>query len=156
MTDLLGNPVVNAVKRRSLSDRHNQHFERFGSMQSPVVTLKSGVRVANFSSPHEFVFTDGSVLPGCDPERARVLMLENVELECFRERWYDITLLFSMSDVVRSSLKELEENTDVDLVLVPFPVMEALKQKKMPIGKCRVCRVADRVTKVIHSDRFCV
>ncbi len=44
---------------------------------------------------------------------------------------------------------------DIDVVLVPFPVMTALKDAGISIGKARVIRVADRVTKMIHIDRFC-
>lgn len=124
-------------------------------VQSPIVTLKSGVRVANFSSPHPFTFDDGTVLPACDPERARALMLNSEEVETRRERWADIELRFVLSFSVWQAISELERRNDVDIVLVPFPVMEAVKADGQAVGKCRVCRVADRVAKTIHADRFC-
>src|SRR3990167_10841593 len=43
------------------------------------VTLRSGITIANFSSPHPFRFTTGEELPGCDAERSHIIMLEAVE-----------------------------------------------------------------------------
>ena len=37
--------------------------------QAPTAILSNGVGVANFSSPHPFNFTDGTVLDRCDSER---------------------------------------------------------------------------------------
>ena len=122
-----------------------------------ITTLSTGLRVGNFSSPHEFKFTDGSVLPACSEERARLLMLEATEylVPSGCGRYADIGLTFSMSGEVAAAL-DAAEQTDVDLVLIPFPVMTAMKQAGRDIGKCRVCRVADRVNKTIYHDKFCV
>lgn len=123
---------------------------------SPVVTLNNGLTVANFSSPHPFTFVDGSVLPACSPERARTLMLGTLEHE---ERGIkgttDIVLEWAMSMAVEVALTELEADPEVDLIVVPLPVMTVLKDFELPIGKARVIRVADRVTKAIHTDRWC-
>jgi len=37
--------------------------------------LKNGLRVGNFSSPHDFLFNDGSILPAVDKETSRILSL---------------------------------------------------------------------------------
>lgn len=134
----------------------NVKFFRSGGLTSPIVTLTTGINVANFSSPHEFTFDDGSILPSCSPEHARALMLESREVEAPQDRWTDVKLHFTLSSAVRFWLDELNNATEVDLVLVPLPVMEALKDAGLPVGKCRVVRVADRVTKKIHHDRFCI
>lgn len=134
----------------------DEFIVRSAGLASPVVKLSTGINVANFSSPHPFTFDDGTVLPACSGEHAKALMLESKELEAANERWTDIKLSFSMSSAVRFWLDELDNAITVDIVLVPFPVMEALKQSGLPVGKCRVVRVADRVTKTIHHDRFCV
>lgn len=127
------------------------------SMKSvPVVTLKNGLRVANFSSPHPFTFDDGTVLPACSTERARSLMLEADELSTSQEKWTDIELSFVMSTTVGLAIDELQDDPDIDIILVPLPVMEALKNDGGGIGKCRVCRMADRITKVVCSDKFCI
>jgi hypothetical protein len=122
---------------------------------SPVVTLQNGIRIANFSSPHPFNFNDGTILPACSPERAKALMLESTEREIPRDRWTDIELEFSMSDSVLTAIKELEKNDAVDIILVPFPVLQALEKAECYTQKCRVVRVADRVTKEIFCDKFC-
>ena len=39
-------------------------------MKRHITTLTNGKKVANFSSPHEFKFTDGSILPAVSDELA--------------------------------------------------------------------------------------
>lgn len=122
-----------------------------------VVVLNSGLRVANFSSPHPFNFATGEVLAACSPERANAMALTQVEVEqpgIAGTR--DIALQFVLSDVVRAALEEVQADDEVDVVLVPFPVLAAVKEAGLPIGKARVCRTADRVTKTVHGDKFCV
>jgi uncharacterized protein (DUF302 family) len=122
----------------------------------PVIELKNGVRVANFSSPHPFTFDSGETLPACSPERAKELMLESVEVAVPGIKGTtDIQLEFKISEAVKAALAELERDEGIDIVLVPFPVMQALKDAGLSIGKARVCRVADRVSKTIFSDKFC-
>jgi hypothetical protein len=74
----------------------------------------------------------------------------------------DIHLAWRMTREVFKALFALDAREDVDVVLVPFPVMTALKSHlresgvdEDAIGKARVIRVADRVSKEIHIDRFC-
>lgn len=122
---------------------------------SKITTLSNGVRVMNFSSPHPFIFTDGSVLPPVDADTARALMLDAVEIEHTNGRWVDVELVFKLNDTVREAV-EAAQASDVDIVLVPLPVLSAVKAAGMPIGKLRVCRVADRVAKTICADRFCI
>jgi hypothetical protein len=43
--------------------------------QMPLITLNSGLTVANFSSGHTFTFDTGEVLAACSPKRARALSL---------------------------------------------------------------------------------
>lgn len=131
----------------------------------PTVTLKNGLRVANFSSPHAFYFDDGSVLPAVSEELCKRLSLDQIEREY--KRYYkdglflytDIVLRFEMNSVVDQALSTLLNNSDVDIVLVPFPVMEAWKNQGNTTilnHKIKVVRVKDRVSKVIYSDRFCI
>lgn len=122
----------------------------------PVITLSNGIRVANFSSPHEFNFLTGEVLEACSPEHAKAMMLNAEEIERPNGRWIDIELSFAMSDAVRAGLEEACR-LDVDIVLVPFPVMQSVKETDCEhlLAKIRVVRVADRATKAIYSDRFC-
>lgn len=127
-------------------------------MNHPRTTLKNGVCVANLSSPHSFTFDDGSILEGCSPEMANALKLEAVEVE---HPWpegqgCDIELSFRMTHPVQEALNALERDLSIDIILVPLPVMSALKNAGKPIGKARVCRLADRIKKVICSNKFCI
>lgn len=128
------------------------------SLGVPIVTLSNGIRVANFSSPHDFKFVDGSVLPACTEQRARKMALESREVE--NENPYapvtDIKLSWAMSDAVFSELARLKDSDEFDVLLVPLPVMTALKEgDELAPGKCRCIRMADRVNKLSHIDRFC-
>ena len=119
--------------------------------------LNNGLKVANFSSPHPFVFEDGTSLGACSPERAKDLMLQAVETEVPNEGgWTDIGLEFRMTEAVASALDEVETDTDVQVLLVPLPVMTAIRSAGRPIGKARVIRVVDRVSKAISCNKFCV
>jgi len=148
----------------------------------PIVTLKSGLRVGNFSSPHSFTFVTGEVLPACSPERAKALMLEALEVATRREHgldvryhggWVDIALTFRMSDVVLDALRAVQpliELGAVDVLIVPLPVKRAMDEWLAERARndealdilvevqhhARTCRVADRVTKTIYGDRFCL
>lgn len=121
-------------------------------------TLVSGIRVANFSSPHPFIFDDGTVLSAVDADTANTLKLESVEIETPHATLVgitDINLSFNMSDVVLSALLAIATDITIDICLVPFPVMNAIKTAGLDVGKFRVCRVADRITKMLFSDKFC-
>jgi hypothetical protein len=123
---------------------------------SNTTTLTNGLKVMNFSSPHPFIFTDGSILPAVDAETARALMLDAVEVETANSGgWTDIELVFKLNNAVQVAVEQAQAS-DADIVLVPLPVLSAVKAAGLPIGKLRVCRVADRVNKTICTDRFCI
>jgi hypothetical protein len=124
---------------------------------TPIITLLNGLRVANMSSPHPFNFTTGEVLPACSADEAQRLKLDSVEIEePGIKGTIDIRLQFKLNEVVTTHLHELNAREDVDIILVPFPVLQAMKDSHWAIGKCRVIRVADRVSKAICCDRFCI
>lgn len=139
----------------------------------PIVVLASGLRVANFSSPHHFTFVTGEVLAACSPERAKALMLESGEVETKRKGWVDIALAFRMSESVLDALRAVQlliELGAVDVLIVPLPVKRAMDEWLAERARndealdilvevqhhARTCRVADRVTKTIYGDRFCL
>jgi hypothetical protein len=137
-------------------------------MTMPTTTFASGLRVANFSSPHSFRFTDGSELAACSVERANLSKLDAVEVEIPNDGWIDIRLDFRLNPGILAMLKEaydLWANGGVDVVITPFPVISAMKASPDLLGfdpndpeahPFRTIRTADRVTKVNHSDRFCI
>jgi len=131
------------------------------------ITLNNGIRICNFSSPHSFRFNTGEELPACDPERSQELMLVQEETEMHNPKgWTDIYMTFKMSYTVKAELVKLSHDPEIDIILVPFPVMEAAKNMtsndlapelaEKIFAKIRVCRTADRVTKTIYSNRFCI
>ena len=144
-------------------------MEKTNVLGIPVVTLSNGLRVANFSSPHPFTFVDGTVLPACPPERAQDMKLEAVEEETVEVipmlprgiSYTNISLEWKMSKAVADELTRLLSRKDIesqfDILLVPLPVMTALKAEgNYGVGKARCVRMADRVTKAAHIDRFCI
>jgi hypothetical protein len=128
-------------------------------MDMPIIKLANGVRVANFGSPHPFNFTTGEILPACSPERVKALTLRVVEKEEPNPNNPDITdieICFELTDEVEGAL-ELAQEREVDVVLVPFPLLAAVKEAGFfpRFPKIRVIRSADRITKAIYPDRFC-
>ena len=125
-------------------------------MSMPMITLTNGLRIANFSSPHPFNFEDGSVLPACDPERVKRGSLDVTEEEfCGIKSTIDIKITFSISESVAEMLEEAQ-SSEADVVLVPFPVLNAMRDEGRNLGKFRVVRIKDRQTKEVHIDRFCI
>lgn len=125
------------------------------------ITLSNGVRVANFSSPHSFNFEDGNILPACDPERVKVGSLEKSEEENPFPGLEDVVTAvipkFLLTQVIRDSLHELHTDAGVDVVLIPFPVLNCLREsgELAHFYKCATISVKDRQTKEIFIDRFC-
>ena len=121
-------------------------------------TLKNGITVANFSSPHPFVFDSGDVLLPVPEYLTKALMLKPIEREVRNAGgWTDIEIEFELTREVRNELEWYENyGHNIDIVLVPLPVMAAIKNAGLPIGKARVVRVVDRVNKIVSSEKFCV
>lgn len=149
----------------------------------PVITLTSGVRVANFSSPHAFTFDDGSVLPSCSKERTKAGSLRAVEKETKKNEWIDIELRFELNQEIAGlmiqAIKQAKDE-EIDVVLVPFPVLNAWKEEygdgtsirflletaNEVLGEYphhtfwkdapfRTIRTADRINKICCHDKFC-
>jgi len=127
---------------------------------SPVCTLSNGLRVANFSSPHPFNFTDGTICPACEADRVKAGSLDRVDVESPFPGLPGVTAVipkFRLNDVLREELRQLQSDTGVDVVLVPFPVLEAIREDGLynELTKSATICVADRLTKAIFIDRFC-
>jgi len=134
-------------------------------MESKIYTLKNGLRVVNFSSPHSFLFTDSTVIPAVKDDKARNLMLEVEEMRVSQRnsRFRTVKLDWSLSESVSEEIDywfTFFAMKKVDVVIVPLPVMTALKsiwlEKDIIKSPFRVIRVADRITKAIHTDKFCI
>lgn len=138
----------------------------------PTVTLSNGLTVANYSSPHPFTFTDGTILPACSNERATLTMLETNEI-CSTYTLNGVEISDVRIDWRLTEYLKVECNDIIwamrlnilkwDIILVPLPFMTAWKHHyehayhyTVPNPPFRVIRVADRITKEIHIDKFCV
>lgn len=125
-----------------------------------IVTLSNGKRVANFSSPHDFVFEDGTVLPAVSNEEAERLKVNFEEIDLGDG---DIELRFTLSETVYKEMDKwrvLHEVGDVDIVFCPLPMIVAMREfydifyiKNTPF---RAIRMVSRLDKNISISKQCV
>ena len=161
-----------------------------------VVMDDSKVYIVNFSSLHFYVFDNGQILDGCTREIAYKYKLESDIIKTPRwthidqddgygvdhglmmmkeygeqPHWYDIDLVYKMPEHMFEALAEIASHSFVDIILVPFPVMQCFKahefsfshplyqspQYMMILDKIRVCKKVDPrdVSKGILSNEFC-
>jgi len=128
-----------------------------------IVTLSNGKRVANFSSPHSFTFTDGSVLPAVSNEEAERLKVTFIESQISYSG--DIKLSFELSDdVVKEMDKWVAEfqNGNVNVVFCPLPMITAIKEHGgygfayLVRNPFRAIRIEDRIKKLVSIDKQCL
>jgi len=128
------------------------------------ITLANGIRIANFSSPHMFHFDDGSVL---GPVSEEVMLLGKLNAEEIkhprRDGGVDIELAFSITPECTHALAawlDKWEAVDIDIVIVPFPLLQLLRQvgwlSSVKDSPFRTIRCVDRATKLNSSTKFCV
>lgn len=121
---------------------------------TPVITLSNGVRVANFNSPHSFNFEDGSILPAVSENIAIATQLDSNDVQIPNGKTIDVVKQFIMSPMCHGRLEHLRE-LDVDVILVPLPVLLAMREKQIPIANYRTIYVVDRISKAISITKFC-
>jgi hypothetical protein len=122
-----------------------------------IITLSNGKKVANFSSPHEFKFTDGTILPAnsyITAEALKVDFHESVDSDG------DVILDFSLSSKVMIECDywmDLWKHKEVDVVFCPLPMIVALK-KTMDVkySPFRSIRVEDRINKLVSIEKQCI
>ena len=94
-----------------------------------IIKLSNGKRVANFSSPHSFIFEDGRILPAVSNKEAERLRVTFHEEQLTKSG--DITLTFDLSEAVKEEMRYWEQmhyNNEVDVVFCPFPMIQAINQ----------------------------
>lgn len=126
-----------------------------------IVTLTNGKRVANFSSPHPFTFTDGTVLPAIDTEKSeklKVLFKEKLE-----NMQGDVSLSFSLTYNIREEMTEWMHkwvDGEVDIVFCPLPMLVAIAgemgEKSLLRSPFRGIRMEDRIKKLASIDKQCL
>lgn len=125
-----------------------------------IITLTNGKKVANFSSPHEFKFEDGNVLPAASNKEAERLKINFIEEELGNG---DIKLSFELPDDVLQEMDkwmEAHRQGDVDVVFCPMPMINAIKLelgesylKKSPF---RGIRMQSRIDKLVSIHKQCL
>ena len=126
-----------------------------------IITLSNGKRVGNFSSPHDFKFVDGSVLPAVPPTKARSLQVMFHEVNKAKGMPGDVELTFSSTVRMREEMERwraLYHNADVEVVFCPLPMLQALKVEGYDIKNSpfRAVRIENRIDKLISIDKQCV
>jgi len=146
-----------------------------------IVALSNGVRVANFSSPHSFEFVDGTILPAVPDELCKELSMyahERVHIpgwqsSTVKKNFDSIEIEFWGNPRLREEIelwRRLSDTSDncscqskVDVVIVPLPVMQWIRKEYNNIENYtiydlpfRTIRVADRISKKICIDKFCM
>ncbi len=136
-----------------------------------IIELSNGLRITNFSSPHPFTFTDGSILPEVSIEEAERLKIDFIEqpyehMTANGVNYNDIELSFELSDEVLNEVGRWNEkfrNRLVDIVLCPLPMITALKNVTTGFNEVllqatpfRAVRMGDRIKKLAEIDKFCI
>jgi|TARA_R100000781_G_C4075968_1_gene126097 hypothetical protein len=145
----------------------------------PITTLSNGIRVANFSSPHDFEFEDSSILKACSKERAeklKIIFNETIKTQKINAKGYDvktktwqsgidiknISLDFELSENVLNEMDNIIKLKDlVDIIIIPLPMLTALKKKythpkAIEISKYRVIKMKSRTEKLVKINEWCI
>lgn len=122
------------------------------------IKLSNGKRVANFSSPHSFTFTDGSVLPAVSDSVAEFLKVTFIEAV---DNNGDVSLTFDLSEQVYKRMKFFMyswQKGRIDVVFCPLPMITALRLKGFDIKNSpfRAIRIEDRIKKLVSIDKQCI
>lgn len=138
----------------------------------PTVEFKTGLKAANFSSPHKFHFDDGSVLGACDRERSEMTMMDTEERVVSKANGTSfIVIRHKLNSKLRHEIFEAAKwamLNGVRIVIVPYPVIRAMAadddrvirgliNPDNPV-KFATIRLADRAAepKINRHDSFCV
>lgn len=122
-------------------------------LKERILVLSNGKQVANFSSPHSFTFTDGSVLKEVSNELANKLAVK------FNESSYDegdIKLTFELTSEIREEMDKWEnlwKQGYVDVVFCPLPMIQCIPG--VQLTPFRSIRIEDRVKKLVSIDKQC-
>ena len=128
-----------------------------------IITLSNGKRVGNFSSPHAFYFEDGSTLPAVSEAEAMRLGVTFKETPMKNGISGDLKLSFSLSMDVMEEFGhwiKLHKEGKIDMVIVPLPMMTALKKlyvvKNLIRLPFRTVRMVSRIDKRVSITKQCI
>lgn len=122
---------------------------------APAVRLKSGLIVANFSSPHVYNFDDGCVLGRCEPDRVEGGSVDNRRNISEGPKG---SKLIRLSPTITHSfsrmLRELEDDDSIDLVLVSTYVARTIAC--LGFKKPCVSMMVDKSKLIVSATQFIV
>lgn len=125
-----------------------------------ILTLSNGKRVANFSSPHDFIYEDGNTLPAVSAELSEHLKVIFNEYELPDG---DVMLNFTLSPQIIEEMQRyftMWDNDEVDVVVCPLPMITAIKESFGPgyliSSPFRSIRVEDRIKKLVSIHKQCI
>lgn len=127
--------------------------------ERPIIELSNGKLVANFSSPHPFTFTDGSILPAKsedEAERLKVNFHEDIDEDG------DVKLSFSLSTQLYDEIIYWQQkyiNKEINVVFCPLPMITAIKgqiQDDLKETPFRTIRQEDRIKKLVSIEKQCL
>jgi len=137
-----------------------------------IIKLSNGLRVANFSSPHDFKFEDGNILKACTDKRAEYFKVnfdetsQTILYHSCNVKTEHIKLDFSLSEMLASEINHIllnwEEENLFDILLIPLSMMNAIKNDYRFEGvnildsPFRVIKMKSRLEKLVRIDKFCV
>ena len=120
---------------------------------APAVRLKSGIVVANFSSPHVYNFDDGSILDSCPESRVEAGSLEmRRQFTTGRKGAIDVRRVPQVTPQMAEMLDELEDDDDINVVLVSAYVLRAINGRGYT--KPRTSWMTDQFRQIISSTEF--
>lgn len=124
--------------------------------QAPFTRLSNGVVVANFCDDSVSTFNDGNVLDACEFKRASALTPKHrVVAGPGKKNCLDLSTVYESSDLLVSEMKAMDARTDIDIVLVSVPVMEALVSFGFDMMKCKArTRCFDKITNTVRIDQY--
>jgi hypothetical protein len=125
--------------------------------QLPCTVLQNGLHVANYGSHHSFEFEDGTTLLAASKTRVDLITLPVRETELqspYHKDVSDVRIEWRLTPDIGKNLKGLKAHEEIDVLIVPTPILEALKNEEEEIGKCRVCWLVSRTPKICSTTRF--
>ena len=137
----------------------------------PVTTLKNGLVVGNFSSPHDFNFDTGEILKACDPERSerlKVDFISNISIQNIRGiEIKNNSLTFGLTPELKREIGIILENNfmggkryNPDIILIPLPMIQAIKKDMPDLNisetQFRGVKMKSRTEKLTLSQEFCI
>ncbi len=122
---------------------------------APAVRLKSGLVVANFSSPHVYNFDDGSVLGRCEPDRVEGGSVDNRRIFVEGPKGSKLVRLIpTVGPILHGMLREVEYDDDIDLVLVSTYVARTIAC--LGFVKPVVSKMVDKSNLIVSATQFLV